>query len=76
MQNKIGSFVEAGANVIVGYGVAVSSQIIVYPLVGIHDVPVSTNLLIGLIFTGISLVRSYILRRYFNGLKFFTTEEK
>lgn len=74
MQNKIGSLIEAVANVVVGYVVAVSAQMIVFPMVGIEGVPASTNFLIGAIFTGISLVRSFIIRRYFNGLKFFTEE--
>ena len=71
MQTKTGSIIEAIANVLVGYGVAVVSQVLVFPMVGIH-VELKTNLLIGLIFTVISLVRSYVLRRYFNGLRFFT----
>ena len=72
MQTKTGSMIEAVANVAVGYSVAVTSQVIVFPLVGIQGVELHTNLLIGAIFTVISLVRSYILRRWFNNLKFFT----
>lgn len=71
MQNRLESLTEAITNIAVGYSVSVTSQVIVYPLVGIRGVPLHTNLLIGVIFTGISLVRSYILRRYFNGLRFF-----
>jgi hypothetical protein len=67
--------IEAVANVLVGYSVAVTSQVVVFPLVGIEGVELHTNLLIGAIFTVISLVRSYVLRRWFNGLRFFTTEE-
>ncbi len=72
MQTKTGSMIEACANVAVGYSIAVGSQIVVFPLVGIDGVELHTNFLIGGIFTGISLVRSYILRRWFNNLKFFT----
>ena len=72
MQTKTGSMIEACANVAVGYTIAVSSQMVVFPLVGIHGVDVQTNMLIGAIFTVISLTRSYILRRWFNSLKFFT----
>ena len=75
-QNKTGSMLEAVANVAVGYSVAVTSQILVFPLVGIIGVEFHTNLLIGAIFTVISLVRSYILRRWFNSLRFFTTPNK
>lgn len=75
MQTRLGSLIEAAANIAVGYGVAVGSQIVVFPLVGIEGVDLQTNMLIGLIFTGISLVRSYILRRFFNGLRFFTEKK-
>jgi len=51
--------------VLVGYVVAVLTQIAVFPLFGMH-VPLSDNLLIGLLFTVVSLVRSYALRRVFN----------
>jgi hypothetical protein len=65
-QSRIGSLIESCANIIIGYGVALLSQIIVFPLVGIH-VPLSTNLWIGAWFTVISLIRSYVIRRWFNG---------
>jgi len=69
MQSKAQSMIEACANVLVGYLVALASQLLVFPLFGIH-VPFSSNLAIGAWFTVISLVRSYVLRRWFNGLKF------
>ena len=67
-QSKRMSFAESIANVAVGYGVAVTSQVLVFPLFGIH-VPLGSNLGIGVVFTAISLVRSYALRRVFNSLK-------
>lgn len=68
-QSKTQSAIEACANVAVGYLVALLSQLLVFPMFGIY-VPLSTNLWIGAWFTVISLVRSYVLRRWFNGLKF------
>ena len=64
-QTKLESFIEAIFNVLIGYGVALLSQIIVFPIVGIH-VPLSTNIEIGLWFTLISIIRSYAIRRWFN----------
>jgi hypothetical protein len=64
-QSRLESFIEALFNVLIGYGVALLSQLIVFPLVGI-DVPLSTNIEIGLWFTLISIVRSYAIRRWFN----------
>lgn len=68
-QSRMLSALESVANVAVGYGVALLSQLAVFPLFGIH-IPFSSNLAIGAWFTAISLVRSYVLRRWFNGLKF------
>jgi len=68
-QSRIQSAVESVANVVVGYGVAVASQVAIFPFFGIH-IPLSSNLAIGAWFTAISLLRSYVLRRWFNGLHF------
>ena len=73
MQTKKGSMIEAFVNVAIGYGVAVTSQVIVFPLLGM-EVALSTNLIIGVIFTVISLVRSYVLRRIFTKFKLFQEE--
>ena len=62
------SLVEAVTNVLVGYGVAVTTQMLVFPLFGLHTT-LQENLVIGLIFTIISLVRSYLLRRAFETLR-------
>jgi len=64
-QSRLGSLVEACVNTTIGYGVALASQLVVFPLVGIH-VPLRTNIVIGLWFTGVSIVRGYVLRRWFN----------
>ena len=68
MQSRAMSLLESIANVVVGYGVAVGAQIVVFPLFGLHA-SVSDNLMIGVVFTGVSLVRSYVLRRVFNALR-------
>lgn len=67
-QSRRGSAIEAVANVIVGYGVAVGAQMAIFPMFGVH-LPVSDNLIIGVLFTVVSLVRSYALRRVFNRLR-------
>lgn len=68
-QSRRHSAVESIANVAIGYGVAVASQIVIFPMFGIH-IPLGDNLLIGLWFTAISIVRSYALRRLFNRLTY------
>ncbi len=67
-QSRLMSLIESLANVLVGYGVAVITQMAVFPLFGLA-VTVTENLLIGLIFTAVSIVRSYALRRGFEALR-------
>jgi len=64
-QTRRQSMLEAIINVLVGYGIAVAGQMLIFPLFGIH-VPLQDNLIIGLLFTLVSLCRSYALRRLFN----------
>lgn len=65
MQSKLNSFIESLTNILIGYITALLSQLLIFPLFDIN-IPLSDNLLIGLYFTLISLVRSYAIRRYFN----------
>jgi hypothetical protein len=65
MQTRLMSLVESVANIVVGYGVAVITQLLVFPLFGLAA-SLADNLVIGLIFTIVSLARSYALRRFFN----------
>lgn len=65
MQSRGGSFIEALVNIGVGYLVAVCANLIVLPLFGFYP-SLSQHALIGLIFSVLSLVRSYCLRRFFN----------
>ena len=67
MQTRLQSLLEAWTNVIIGYFVALAAQIIVFPWYDI-DVSISQNLQIGLIFTAVSIARSYLVRRLFNSL--------
>ena len=62
------SLLESIANVVVGYVVAVGAQLVVFPLFGMLAT-LRENLMIGLIFTGVSLVRSFLLRRVFETLR-------
>jgi hypothetical protein len=64
-QSRRMSLVESLTNIAVGYLVALAAQIIVFPLVGVQA-SLSQNLMIGVLFTLVSLARSYALRRVFN----------
>jgi Kef-type K+ transport system membrane component KefB len=66
-QTRKKSLLESLLNVLIGYGIAVLAQLAIFPLFNIH-VPLHDNLLIGALFTVVSIVRSYLLRRLFNWL--------
>ena len=63
-QSRRMSLVESLANVAVGYGVAVLTQIVVFPFFGLH-VSLADNLVMGAVFTIVSITRSFTLRRVF-----------
>ena len=62
------SLVESLANVAVGYGIAVLTQIAVFPFFGLH-VSLADNLVMGAVFTIVSIARSFTLRRVFEELR-------
>lgn len=69
-QTKLGSFVESWANIAVGLTVSYFANLVILPAFGFTTLTPAKNLAIGCCFTVVSLVRSYVLRRWFNGLKF------
>jgi len=69
MQTRTGSLAEASANIAVGFSINWCANMAILPLFGFH-VTGGQAFGIGIIFTGISLARQYVLRRWFNGLRF------
>jgi len=67
-QSRAMSLLEALANVAVGYVVAVMTQIAVFPLFGLHAT-LGDNMLVGAIFTIMSIVRGFALRRFFESIR-------
>lgn len=67
-QSRTMSLVEAVANVVVGFGVALVTQMATFPLFGLQ-VSVGDNVLIGSLFTAVSVVRSFMLRRLFESVR-------
>jgi hypothetical protein len=68
VQSRLMSLVEAGANVVVGFMVALATQLVVFPVFGL-EATLGQNLAIGGVFTAVSVVRSYLLRRAFEALR-------
>jgi hypothetical protein len=73
-QSRAMSLVEAVANVAVGYGVAVLTQILIFPVFGLHTT-LAQNLKMGAVFTLVSIARSYALRRVFETIRMRRTSE-
>ena len=69
-QTKLGSFVESWANIAVGFSINFAANLVILPAFGFTGLTLGNNFIIGVIYTGISLVRSFVIRRWFNGLKF------
>lgn len=65
-QTKLGSFYEACINVAIGFGINFAFNLVILPAVGLPMPSVSQNLLMGVLFTVVSVARSYLIRRYFN----------
>jgi hypothetical protein len=62
----MGSFVEAWVNVFIGFWINFFANLVILPLFGFH-ISLTNNLLMGVLYTGISVARSYAIRRWFNG---------
>lgn len=73
-QTRTGSLTEAAANIAVGFSINFGANLVLLPWLWDPSYPTHSAFAIGLCFTAISLVRSYVLRRWFNGLKFGHTE--
>ena len=67
-QSRLMSLAESFANVIVGYGVAVVTQILIFPVFGLQTT-LGQNLAMGGVFTIVSLARSFLLRRLFEAIR-------
>ena len=64
-QSRLMSLAESVAN---GYGVAVATQILIFPIFGLHTT-LAQNLKMGAIFTIVSIARSFALRRVFEAIR-------
>ncbi len=65
MQTKKQSWIEAATNVLVGYWVNMLANFFIFPIFG-WALSLKDNMIIGVFYTVVSLVRSYSLRRFYN----------
>jgi hypothetical protein len=67
-QTRLGSFLESWANIPVGFALNWGLNLIVLPWFG-FDIHAGQAFNVGLIFTVVSVVRSYAMRRVFNTIR-------
>ncbi len=65
MQSKLESLYEASINTFLGFVIAFISQLVFFPIVGI-EVTLVQNFILTVLFTLVSIIRTYIVRRFFN----------
>ena len=68
MQTKKMSLIETLSSVAIGYIISLAAQMIIFPIFDIK-VSLTDNLIIGLFFTVVSIIRGYYVRRFFNWIK-------
>ncbi len=64
-QTRLGSLIEALINVAIGFGINFCANLLILPLIG-FQISMGQNLFIGVLYTVISVARSYVVRRWFN----------
>ena len=64
-QSRLGSLIEALMNVAIGLMVSVVANALVFPRFGFQP-SLGENVAISMIYTAISIIRQYVLRRWFN----------
>lgn len=63
-QSRMGSFIEVCINIAIGFTINFFMNLTIFPLFGWH-ISVSENLLLGVIYTVVSVIRGYVVRRWF-----------
>lgn len=66
-QSKRGSLIEALINTAIGFLINYFANLLIFPLFGMH-ISMTANLVLGMLYTVISVVRGYVVRRWFNHL--------
>ena len=65
-QSRLSSFYEACMNIAIGFTINFFANLVLIPYFLGVEVPLAANWWMGCAYTAISLVRSYVIRRWFN----------
>ena len=63
-QSRMGSFIEVCINIAIGFSINFFMNLTIFPIFG-WNISVSENLLLGVIYTVVSVIRGYVVRRWF-----------
>jgi hypothetical protein len=64
-QTRIQSLIEALMNTAIGFSINFCANLLIFPHFG-FNISLGANFMLGLLYTVISVVRSYCVRRWFN----------
>lgn len=64
-QSPRSAIIEAWMNIVIGFSINFVANFLILPLIGTH-ITASQNFWIGWIYTAVSIVRQYAIRRWFN----------
>jgi hypothetical protein len=64
-QSRLGSLYEVLINVVIGFSINYVANFLIMPLYDFH-ITAGQSFTMGLLYTGISIARSYVIRRWFN----------
>lgn len=60
------SWKEAWSNIFIGFAINFVANIMILPLFGFTSLTLEKNFVLGIVYTGISLLRTFCIRRWFN----------
>lgn len=63
-QSRLMLLIESATGIVVGFGLAIVAQLLIFPAYGV-TLPMHDNIRIARVFTSMSLLRGYVLRRVF-----------
>jgi len=63
-QTRLGSFIEVCINIAIGFTINFFMNLTIFPFFG-WSISIGENLLLGSIYTVVSVIRGYIVRRWF-----------
>lgn len=69
-QTILGSIVEGWVNIVIGFTINYCANLVILPMFGFHTLTLGKNFVIGLLFTIVSIIRQFVIRRWFNGIAF------